>query len=187
MGGAKSSEARSLDKLADGTLALGPFALAAPADWSAKPVTSSMRAADFVIPGKDGEAELIVYYFGNQGAGSVEDNLNRWLGQLEQSDGKPTKDVAKVEKTKFGGQDATYVSATGHFKAAAMAPGSKDQDIASATLLAAIVESPSGPYYFKLVGPSSTVDAQAKAFRGMLEALKVRGGAAGSAAAAGGW
>lgn len=174
MGGAQPTEARSLDKLPDGKLGLGPFALAVPADWTAKPVTSSMRAADFVLPGKDGDAELVVYYFGTSGAGSVEDNLNRWLGQLEQPDGKPTKDVAKIEKTKFGGQNATYVSATGHFKAQAMGPGMADQDIASAALLAAIVDSPSGPYYFKLVGPKTTLDAQAKAFRGMLEALKLR-------------
>lgn len=181
MSGAQPTAPHELDKLADGRLGLGPFSLAVPAGWTAKPVTSSMRAADFVVPGagagagagKD-DAELIVYYFGNQGAGSVEDNLNRWLGQFDQPDGKPTKDVAKIEKTKFGGQDATYVSANGHFKAQAMMPGAAPQDLNDAALLAAIVDSPSGPYYFKLVGPKATADAQSKAFRGMLESLKLR-------------
>ena len=176
MGGAQPTAPHELDKLADGRLGLGPFSLVAPAGWTAKPVTSSMRAADFVVPGADkaSDAELIVYYFGNQGAGSVESNLDRWLGQLDQPDGKPTKDVAKIEKTKFGGQDATYVSANGHFKAQAMMPGAAPQDINDAVLLAAIVDSPSGPYYFKLVCPKPTADAQTKAFRGMLESLKLR-------------
>ncbi len=171
---ARQTEARSLDKLPDGKLGLGPFALAAPAGWTAKPVTSSMRAADFAVPGKAGDAQLIVYYFGSQGAGSVDDNLNRWLGQLEQPDGKPTRGVAKVEQTKFAGQAATYVSATGHFKAQAMMPGASDQDIKEAAMLAAIIDSPSGPYYFKLTGPAPTIEAQRQAFRGMLESLKLR-------------
>jgi hypothetical protein len=41
-------------------------------------------------------------------------------------------------------------------------------------LLAAIIASPSGPYYFKLVGAKPTVDAQAKAFRSMLQSLKLQ-------------
>ena len=164
---------RTLDKLPDGRLQLGPFTVAAPVDWTAKPISSSMRAADFVLPGKPGaDAELIVYYFGADGAGSVEDNIARWLEQFEQPDGKPSRDVAKIEKTKFGGQDATFVSVTGRFVAQAM-PGTQAVDKADQALLAAIVGSPKGPYYFKLVGAKATVDANAKAFRSMLESLKV--------------
>lgn len=166
---------KSLEKQADGSLAMGPFALTAPADWTIKPVTSSMRAADFVLPAKPGaEAELIVYYFGENGAGSVDDNLDRWLGQFQQPDGKKSRDVAKIEKAKFGGQDATYVSVTGRFVAPAMPGATENVDKADQALLAAIVASPSGPYYFKLVGAKSTVDAQAGAFRKMLESIKVR-------------
>lgn len=164
---------RTLDKLPDGRLQLGPFTVAAPVDWTAKPISSNMRAADFVLPGKPGaDAELIVYYFGADGAGSVEDNIARWLEQFEQPDGKPSRDVAKIEKTKFGGQDATFVSVTGRFVAQAM-PGTQAVDKADQALLAAIVGSPKGPYYFKLVGAKATVDANAKAFRSMLESLKV--------------
>ena len=65
-------------------LAIGPFALAPPAGWTVKPVTSSMRAAQFIIP-PAGDIELIVYYFGPSGAGSVEDNLDRWFSQFTAS------------------------------------------------------------------------------------------------------
>src|SRR5262249_19826125 len=100
--GPEQGAPRTLDKLADRRLQLGPFTVAAPADWTSKPVSTSMRAADFVLPGKPGaDAELIVYYFGADGAGSVEDNINRWLDQFEQPGGKPSRDVAKIEKTKF--------------------------------------------------------------------------------------
>src|SRR5262249_37537889 len=91
---------KTLEQLPDGKLALGPFALDAPKDWTAKPTTSSMRAADFVLSTKAGEeAELIIYYFGENGAGSVDDNLDRWLGQFQQADGKPSRQVAKIDKT----------------------------------------------------------------------------------------
>jgi len=165
---------RTLDKLADGRLQLGPFTVAAPADWTSKPVSSSMRAADFVLPGKPGaDAELVVYYFGPDGAGSIDDNINRWLDQFEQPGGKPSRDVAKIEKTKFGGQDATFVSVTGRFVAQAMPGATQAVDKPDQALLAAIVASPKGPYYFKLVGAKATVDGNAKAFRSMLESLKV--------------
>jgi hypothetical protein len=166
---------KALEKQADGSVAMGPFTLTAPADWTIKPVTSSMRAADFMLPAKPGaEAELIVYYFGESGAGSVDDNLDRWLGQFQQPDGKKSRDVAKIEKAKFGGQDATYVSVTGHFVAPAMPGATENVDKTDQALLAAIVSSPSGPYYFKLVGAKTTVDAQAGAFRKMLESIKLR-------------
>jgi len=166
---------RALDTLPDGRLGLGPFTLAAPAGWTAKPITSSMRAADFVLPGKPGaDAELIVYYFGPGGAGSIDDNLDRWFGQFEQPGGKPSREVAKIEKTKFAGQDATYVSVTGRFVAQAMPGATEAVDKADQALLAAIIASPSGPYYFKLVGAKPTVDAAAKPFRAMLESLKLR-------------
>src|SRR5215467_10932567 len=41
---------KALEPLADGRLGLGPFTLVAPTGWTTKPVTSSMRAADFMLP-----------------------------------------------------------------------------------------------------------------------------------------
>ena len=96
------------------------------------------------------------------------------LGQFEQADGKKSRDVAKIEKTKFAGQEATYVSVAGHFQAPAMPGATEAVDKQNQALLAAIIASPSGPYYFKLVGAKPTIDAQAAAFRAMLESLKLR-------------
>jgi hypothetical protein len=165
---------KALDKLADGRLALGPFSVVPPSDWAPKPVTSSMRAADFVLPGKSGEAELIVYYFGKGGAGSIDDNVNRWVDQFQQPGGKSSRAAAKIEKVQFAGQDATFVSLTGRYTTQGMPGGGGPVDKPDQALLAAIVGSPSGPYYFKLVGPKETIDANAKAFRAMLDSLKLQ-------------
>lgn len=166
---------RALEQLADGSYVVGPFAMTVPKDWTVRATKSRMRVAEIVLPGKQGEQpELIIYFFGATGAGTVDANMDRWLGQIQQPDGKPSRDVAKLEKTKFGGQDATFVSVSGRYVAAAM-PGATDAvDKADQTLLGAIVGSPAGPYYFKLVGPKATVDASTATFKKMLESLKLR-------------
>jgi hypothetical protein len=164
------TEARTLQDAGDGRLALGPFSLAMPAGWAQKPVTSDMRAGEMIVG--DG-ANLVIYYFGEQGAGSVQDNLDRWIGQFVQPDGKDSKSVAKVEQAKFAGQEATTVTLAGRFVAEAM-PGGEAQDKPDSALLAAIVASPQGPFYFKLVGPKKVLDANADKFRGMLTGMKLR-------------
>jgi hypothetical protein len=166
---------KTLEPLPEGRVAMGPFSLAPPAGWTAKPITSSMRAADFVLPAKAGaEAELIVTYFGPNGAGSLDDNVNRWVGQFTQPDGKTSRDAAKTEKLTLAGQEATVISISGHYAAQAMPGGAAAVDKQDQALLAAIVASPSGPYYFKLVGAKSTIDANAAAFRAMLTSMKLR-------------
>jgi hypothetical protein len=155
--------------------ALGPFTVVTPSEWTAKPITSSMRAADYLISTAPGEeAELVIYYFGEDGAGSIDDNLDRWFGQFTQPDGRTSREAAKIEKTRFAGQDAIVVSVSGHFAAAAMAGVSEAVDKDNQSMLAAIIASPTGPYYFKLVGATKTVDANAARFRAMLASLTLK-------------
>jgi hypothetical protein len=176
-GGATAAQTppRTLEALPDGRLAMGPFSLVAPPGWKVMPVTSNMRAAAFQLPGKPGdEPQLLVTYFGARGAGTVDDNVGRWVGQLTQPDGKPSRDVAKIEKLKLAGQDAVIVSLSGHYVAQVMGPGGGAVDKQDQSLLAAIVASPSGPYYFKVVADKPTIEASTAAFRALLESLKLR-------------
>jgi hypothetical protein len=167
MGGATSP--KTLEALPDGRSGMGPFALAVPPEWAAKPVTSSMRAADWVISAKPGEeTELIVYYFGTEGAGSVEANLDRWAGQFQSQANK------KIDKTKLAGQDATIMTISGHYSAEAMPGGGGTIDIPEGAMVAAIVSSPQGPYYFRMVGAKKIVDANAPKLQKMLSAMTVK-------------
>ena len=164
---------RILDKLAAGRVALGPFSLQVPADWTEKPSVSNMRAAQFELPGAPGEVEVLVYYFGQNGAGSVQANIDRWVSQFTQPDGKPSSEVAKIEPATLAGQEATLVSVSGRYVARAM-PGGESVDKPDQSLLAAIVPSPRGPYYFRLIGAQAAVAAQAEKFRGMLASLRLQ-------------
>jgi len=169
MGMPGSTAPKTLETLPDGRTGMGPFALAVPKEWVGKPVTSSMRAADWVLSAKPGEeAELIVYYFGTEGAGSVEANLDRWASQFQSPSNK------KIDKTKLAGQDATIMTVSGHYNAEAMPGGGGTIDIADASMVAAIVSSPQGPYYFRMVGAKKTVDANAPKMQKMLSSMTVK-------------
>jgi hypothetical protein len=156
---------------ADERISLGAFTMSKPRAWVTKPTTSKMRVTSFTM----GEAELVVYYFGEGGAGSADANIDRWLGQITQPDGRPTRDVATIEHSKVAGQDLTIVSVSGHYHAAAMPGADEIIDKDDQALLAAIVMSPHGPYFFKLLGPKATVDAQAASFRTALNSLQLAG------------
>jgi hypothetical protein len=170
---AAQTSPRALDKLADGRVALGPFSMVVPAGWTEKASTSSMRTAQFQLPAQNGEGEVVVYHFGETGAGSVQANIDRWLGQFKQPDDKPSKDVAKIETAQLAGQEASLVSVSGRYVAPAM-PGGAPVDKPDQALVAAIVPSPKGPYYFRLVGAKSAVAAEEAKFREALSSLKLQ-------------
>jgi hypothetical protein len=131
-----------------------------PAGWVSKPPASSMRVADFTLPKVAGDAEdgqLTVYYFGGQG-GTVQANLDRWIGQMTQPDGRASKDVATTTKTKTAsGLAVTLVDVSGTY-VAEVTPGSKERfNKPGFRLRAAVVETPAGPYFVKLTGPAKTI------------------------------
>ena len=79
----------------------GPIKAKVPAEWTEQTPSSSMRKAQYALPkvsgdGEDGE--LAVFYFGQGQGGSVEANIERWIGQISQPDGSPSKDKAKTNK-----------------------------------------------------------------------------------------
>lgn len=169
-----SAEPRTLETLPNGRVTLGPFSLVVPKEWTGKPVTLRVRAAHFlvsVIPNE--QAELVVYYFGPSGGGSVAANLDRWIGQLVQPDGRPSRTVAKIENSKVAGQDATLLSVNGRFTASQLNEGSPPIGATGATI-GAIVSSPVGHYYFKLTGAKVTVDAHAARFKAMLDSMQLK-------------
>ncbi len=65
-------------------------------DWVVESPTSSMRKAQYRLPRAEGDAEdaeCVVYYFGAQGGGGLEANIERWCSQFEQVDGSDSMDV----------------------------------------------------------------------------------------------
>jgi hypothetical protein len=140
----------------------------APPEWTAEPPSSSMRVVTYRIPGDAEPAELGVFFFGSGGqGGSVDANVQRWIGQFapESGSAKPSQRVETIE-----GIRVTRVSARGTY--ASGMPGGPSTPKAHYALLGAIAEGPGGNVFFKLTGPSKTVDKAAPKFDALLRSLK---------------
>jgi len=139
-----------------------------PAGWKAE-AERPMRLATYTLrPG----GECAVYFFGAGQGGSVEANLDRWIGQFLQADGKASKAAAKIAKRTIHGWPVTTVDVSGAYTGMG-GPMAKAGEPAMPgyRMLAAIVEGPQGSVFFKFTGPAKTVDANQVAFDKMLASL----------------
>jgi len=147
----------------------------APAGWVSKPPASSMRVAEFTLPKTTGDAEdatLGIFFFGGQG-GNVDANLERWIGQMTQPDGRPSKQVAKTTKFTSRGLAITLVELSGTY-VAEVTPGSSERfNKPGFRLRAAVIETKEGPYFVKLTGPEKTVARWDESFMTFLKSLRV--------------
>lgn len=134
-----------------------------------------MRAASYTIPAAPGDSdggECIVYYFGPGQGGSVEANIERWIGQFEAPDGGPAGKLAKRSQKTVNGIPATLldVSGTYLFKPFPMAPQATKKP--GYRMLAAIVEGKDAPVFFKLTAPAKTAAQAEAAFHQMIESMR---------------
>ena len=152
----------------------GHLAFTAPSSWHTRPAASSMRVAEFVIPRAQGDAEdaeLIVYYFGAQGGGSPQANIDRWIGQMQRPDGGSVRDDAKAESRTINGLAISSVDVSGTYVAEVRPGASEHFNKPDFRLMAAVVDTPRGAYYIKLTGPSRTVAAARPAYEAFLGSL----------------
>jgi hypothetical protein len=130
-----------------------------PAGWVEEERTSSMRVAQYRLPKAPGDTEdasLVLYYFGQGQGGSTAANIERWISQMKQADGSVARG-AKDEQLAANGLKVTTVDVSGTY-VAETAPGSGTfHNKPDYRLRAAVIETPNGSYFVKLVGPEKTV------------------------------
>ena len=143
-----------------------------PAGWIEEERTSSMRIAQYRLPKTESDTEdasLVLYYFGGQG-GSATANIERWIGQMKQAEGNS----AKQESLEVNGLKVTTVDVAGTY-VAETAPGSGSfHNNPGYRLRAAVVETPNGPYFVKLVGPEKTVTRWNESFLSYVKSFEFK-------------
>ncbi len=145
-----------------------------PGEWTRVPAPSDMRAAQYRVPraGNDAEdGELVLFFFGKGQGGSAEQNVDRWTGQFTQSDGTASKDAAVVTIRTVNGLKQTSVDVAGSYRSAPMG-GAGGAVKPGWRLLAAVVEGPAGPWFWRLTGPDATVAAAKPQFDALLGSLE---------------
>jgi len=137
-----------------------------------------MRVSQYQLPAAEGDAEaasLVVYYFGPGQGGSVDANLDRWIGQMQTPDGKPSKDKAKTENTTVNGLKVTLLDVAGTYAGGDMGGGGSAQSKPNFRLRAGVIETPKGAYFIKLVGPEKTVSRWDQAFQEFVRSAEFKG------------
>lgn len=140
-----------------------------PKRWSLE-APRPMRVATYSVPAAGGDAEgavCAVYYFGPGQGGSVDANLERWIGEFE-SPSAPSRATREVRGISLARVEVagTYLAHGATMEQQGTRPNYK--------LLGAIAQGPKGSVFFKLTGPVRTVNAARREFDGMLESLRKR-------------
>jgi len=142
-----------------------------PPDWKRAPKTSMMRKATYVVPRAPGDKEdgdLGVFYFGAGQGGGLEANVERWVKQFKDT---KLEQVKRADRTIGGIVAHTVEIDSGAYDPGPMGGGTgKPKE--NYALLGAIVDSPGGSHFFKLVGPKATVAKAKKPFYAMLDSIK---------------
>lgn len=140
--------------------------MSVPIEWVQAPGASAMRKAEFTLPGPGGDVALVVYRFAG-GAGSAEQNIDRWQGQMELAAGTQAQTI----KLQANGLELTGVDLRGRFAGQSMPGAPPSPPVDDARLLAVAIEGSGDPYYFKLVGSAKTIDVWAPAWTELLTTL----------------
>ena|SRR5215204_1815942 len=148
-----------------------------PAGWVEEERTSSMRVAQYRLPKAPGDTEdasLVLYYFGQGQGGSTTANIERWVSQIKQSDGAAAKEKAQEKQFAANGLKVSTVDVSGTY-VAETAPGSGEfHNKPGYRLQAAVVETPKGSYFVKLVGPEKTVTQWNASFESYLRSFQFK-------------
>ena len=135
-----------------------------PATWIEHPPQGSMRAANYTVPGRDGNEAAHIVVFHSIG-GSIDANIDRWQSQFEPDE---NRDLVEPQISRFeaGGMPVTLVELAGSWKKMGTTWFTPDQ-----LFIMAIVESPRGNVFIRFAGQTATVEGARPEFVKMVRSL----------------
>lgn len=147
----------------DPTLQISNLTFTCPDDWQREKPSSPVRIAQFKIKNHP-DVNIAVFFFGEQDL--EEDNIAMWKREFEDLKSDKIEELAGG-KIKFLNLEGTY-----NIKAFPMAQ--EYTTVQDYTVLAAIVKSNDGPYYFKTYAPTNILSSEIENFREFLNSCKFK-------------
>lgn len=169
-----TGEKTASDSASTVILAVDNLRFEVPTDWNTEKPDSDARKAQYELAGPDTSdaASLVVYYFGPGGAGNLQANIDRWVGQFADTDGQPPQEQSRVTARTIDGMQIHSVDVSGRY-IAQVTPGSDERyDKPDYRMMAAIIETQDGRYYIKAVGPRRTINQHARAITMFLDSVR---------------
>lgn len=151
---------------ATGPVRVAGIAFTPPSSWRREAPESSMRVAQFGIPGSSGEKDgtVAVYYFGSGQGGGIAENAKRWQDQFTDATPGP---VTSLERS---GLKVTVVTTQGTYASGMpMGPSTPEPGFA---LWGAIIEAPQGNVFVKATGPKALIERSRPDFDALLASLQ---------------
>jgi len=152
----------------------GDAALAwtSPSGWIAEKPASAMRRAQYKVPGKAGDGECVVFYFGPGQGGDPMANAKRWADMFTTADGSSAASTMKTSEIEVGGLKVFVVEVAGTYSGGMTMTAAPATPMPGYRLLGAVAPGPDANWYFKFTGPDATVNQQRDAFTSMVKSLK---------------
>jgi hypothetical protein len=141
-------------------LGVAGIAFTIPADWKQTPPSSGLRAAQYAIPGPGGDAELAVFFFGPGQGGSVDQNVQRWVGQFSSADPAKPQLGGEVGSLESGDLKITLVRTEGTYNPGSMGMGDATPRPNYALFGLVVEGGPEGNLFVKVTGPKDTLEKQ---------------------------
>ena len=145
-----------------------------PRAWTRVPASSDVRAAQWRLgraPGDPEDGEIILFFAGAGKGGGTQENVDRWITQFAQPDGRPSRETAVVTKRSVNGLEVTAVDLAGTYRAGPSSDGPLPPPKRGFRILAAAVDGDGGPWFFTAIGPDRTIAAAKPGFDAMLDSL----------------
>lgn len=140
-----------------------------PEGWRSEKPKSAVRKATYGVPrvkGDKEDAEVSVFYFGPGQGGSIDANAVRWIGQFS---GVKDGDTKRSDREANGVRQHLVEVVKGTYGSGMPGDTGTKENFG---MVAAIVEAPSGTYFFKMIGPSETVQAGRSGLVALLDSIK---------------
>jgi hypothetical protein len=146
-----------------------------PSGWTKSEPTSSMRVAQIAVAPSKGDTEpgeIAIFHFPGSG-GSSAANIQRWQSQFTGPKGEPGPDVAKTDTMMVGLLTVITTDVSGVQLAASSMTG-EGKDKPNSRMIASVIETPSGNWFIKAVGPAKTIGDNVAKYRDFLKKAKVK-------------
>jgi hypothetical protein len=141
-----------------------------PPRWKRRTPSTPMRKVEYLVPraaGDSEDGECFVITFGPNQGGGVDENIERWVKQLQ-----PTTSAVDRSKHTVNGMNVTRVEVAGTYAPMAMPSMPASSPRPGSRLVGEIVEAPSGTWFFKMTGPDATVKAAARELDALIDSVR---------------
>ncbi|MCH2147628.1 MAG: hypothetical protein MK073_07430 [Phycisphaerales bacterium] len=152
----------------ESVISLTEFTASKPVSWIWTPPRSTFTASNYILPAVESSepALLSISEFEAGEGGNIEDNIVRWNSQFRDFEGAPVTPV--VEQITFQGLSATQVAFRGEYMGAGAAWHKPDH-----TMIIVVLEQPTKRVFFKILGPTKTVNVHRDPLYEMLHSIEL--------------